>query len=143
MGLNSLIGLVVPHLHPVAQHVLRQGQHDGAGTPGGCSVVGARQILRNAAGIVDLCDPFGELAVHPPVIDFLKGLPVDHGTPDLPDEKDHRRGVLLGDMHAGRGVCRTRPPGHETNPWLAGDTAIGVRHHRGATFLAADRGLNG
>src|SRR3546814_15025853 len=65
-------------------------------------------------------------------------LALGHVAPDLADEEDHRRRILEGDMDAGAGAGRARPARHEADAGPAGQLAIGLCHHRCATFLAAE-----
>src|SRR3546814_2547743 len=45
---------------------------------------------------------------------------------------------MEGDMDAGAGAGRARPARHEADAGPAGQLAIGIGHHRCATFLAAE-----
>jgi len=40
---------------------------------------------------VDLRRPLGDASVHPPIVDFLKGLAIEKITADLADEHDQAR----------------------------------------------------
>ena len=110
----------------------------GPGTAVGRGVKGARDDFRNARRIVDLGRPFGHGAEHRAVVEFLKRLALAHVARDLADEQDHRRGILLRDMDAGRRIGGARPARDEADAGPAGRLADGFRHHRGAAFLAAD-----
>ena len=103
---------------------------------------GARDQLGNALDLVDLGDPFGLGAEHGAVIHFLEGLALAHAALDLAHEEDQRRGVLLGDMHAGQRVRCARAARDHADAGFAGQLAVRVGHHRGAAFLAADRDLD-
>ena len=58
---------------------------------------------------------------------------------DLADEQDQRRRILHRDVDAGRGVGRARAARDEADAGPAGELAVGLRHHRRAALLAADR----
>ena len=83
------------------QHILRQGQHNRAGTAGGGNGKGAAYKFRNAPDIIDLAHPFGEFGKGAAVFDFLKGFTLTRIALHLADEQDHRNGILHGDMQAG------------------------------------------
>ena len=121
------------------EHVLGQGQHDWAGAARAGEREGARDEFIHARRVVDFRDPFGFAAEHGGIIDLLKRPATAREALDLADEEDHRRRIMGGDMHAGEGVGRSRPPRHEADPGLAGRLAISVGHHRGAGLVATDR----
>ena len=81
-------------------------------------------------------------AEHRAVIDLLERLALAHLTRDLSDEHDQRRGILLRDMDARRGIGGAGPAGDEADAGPAGRLAVRLRHHRGAAFLAADGDLD-
>lgn len=137
-GLHRLVAARIGDLRRIDQHVLGQCQHHRAGTAAGGNLEGARDVFGDALGAVDLRDPFGHLAVHAAVIDFLEGLAVDEVVADLADEQDHRRRVLVGGVHADRGVGRARTTGDEADARLARHLAVGVGHEGGAALLAVD-----
>ena len=138
-GLDRLERRRIGHRHALGQHVLRERHDDGAGPAAGRRVEGARDDLGNARGIVDLGRPLGHGAEHGAVVELLERLALAHLAPDLADEHDHRRGVLPGDVDARRGIGCARPARDEGNARAAGGLADGLRHHRGAALLAADR----
>ena len=98
---------------------------------------GPADIFRNARRIVDLRHPFGHLAEHPAVVDFLKGLAFHHPARHLTDQQHHRRRILEGDMDAGTCIGRAGTAGHHADTGPAGELAIGIGHHGRAAFLAA------
>ena len=57
--------------------------------------------------------------------------------PDLADEEQHRRRILLRRVDADRGVRGAGAPRHEADPGPAGQLAVGLRHVGGTTLLAA------
>src|SRR6202030_1592984 len=87
--------------------------------------------------IVDFGRPFGHGAEHGPVIQFLKRLAPADMARDLPNEHDHRRGILVRDVDAGGGVGSARATGDEADARPAGGLAGRFRHHGGAALLAA------
>ena len=132
----------VTHPGALDQHILRQREDDRAGPAVDRGVEGAGDHLRDPLRILDLADPLRQLAVHAPVVDFLEGLPVRRGAGDLADEQDHRRRILEGDVHAGAGVGRARPAGHEADAGRAGQLAVGFRHDRRAALLACGHDMD-
>lgn len=86
MHLHLLVSRCVADGGMGGQHVFRQGDHDRAGTSVDCAVEGLADEFRNACGIVDLHDPFGHLAEHAAIIDFLKRLALDLIAGNLPDK---------------------------------------------------------
>jgi hypothetical protein len=100
-------------------------------------VEGTVHIFRDALGLVDLRHPFGERAVHLPVVDFLEGLAIDHVAPDLADQQDHRRRILEGDMDARGRVGGAGPAGHHGDAGTPGQLAVGIRHHGRPALLTA------
>jgi hypothetical protein len=120
------------------QHVFRQRQHHRARTAAGRDLEGARDVFRDAVGAVDLRHPLGHLAVHAAVVDFLEGFAVHEVGADLADEQDHRRRILVGRVHADRGIGRARAAGDEADAGLAGQLAVGIGHERRAALLAVD-----
>ena len=120
------------------QHVLRQREQDGTRPAGGRDVERVADIFGNAFRAIDLRDPFGERAVHAPVIHFLEGLALDEVVADLADEDDHRRRILVRGVHADRSIGGARTARHEQHARLAGELGPGIRHVGRAAFLAAD-----
>ena len=89
--------------------------------------------------MIDLCRPFGHGAEHGAVIQFLHRIAAQKAAFDLAHKQDHGRGILLGDMNAGRGVGGAWGARDKTNAGPAGGLAIGLGHHGRAAFIAADR----
>ena len=141
-GLDRLEGRRVRHRDPLDQHVLRQRHHHRPGPAVAGGVERARDDLGDTRRIVDLGRPFRHGAEHRAVVEFLERLAVAHLAPDLADEHDQRRRVLLGDVDAGRGVGGAGAAGAEHHTGPAGDLADGLRHHGGAALLAADGELD-
>ena len=137
MGLDAPVRLRIRNGRLFAQHILGQRQHDRAGTPRDGGVERPADIFGDARRVVDLRDPLRHLPEHTPEVDFLERLPVHHAAPDLPDEQDHGRGILPGDMHAGAGVRRAGRARHHADAGAAGKLSVGFRHHGRAAFLAA------
>ena len=127
-GLDRLGARRVGNRDALDQHVLRQRDHHRAGPAVHRGEEGARHDLRNARRIVDLGRPFRHRAEHGAVIELLKRLALAHLAADLADEHDHRRGVLLGDVDAGRGIGGARPARDEAHAGPAGRLADRLRH---------------
>ena len=128
--------------HFFGQHVFGQGQHDRARAARHGGMKGVTDVFGYAGRIFDLGDPFGHLAEHAAVVDFLKGFALDLMAGDLADEQNHRRGILKGDMNPGRGIGRPWAAGHETDAGPAGHLAVGFGHDGGPAFLAADHQID-
>ncbi|KAG1318757.1 hypothetical protein G6F63_015069 [Rhizopus arrhizus] len=77
------------------------------------------------------------------IFDFLEGFTLHEVIAHLAHEQDHRRGVLVGGVHADAGVGGARAARHEADAGLAGQLAVGLGHIGRATFLAADDRLDG
>ena len=90
----------------------------------------------NPVGLVDLLDPFGEIAEGLPVVDFLKGFAALHMPADLADEQEHRRRILLSDMHAAGRVGGAGAARDQRDAGPAGHLAVGLGHDRRATLMA-------
>ena len=120
------------------QHVLRQCQHHRPRAPGLGGMEGVADIFRQPVQPVDLPHPFREGGEHRPVVDLLECLAVALVGGDLADEQDHRRGILKGDMHPGRGICGPGSPGDKGDARLARQLSVGLGHHRRAAFLPGD-----
>ena len=136
--LHRLVAPGVGHRGHRHQHVLGQRQHHRAGAAAGGDLEGARDVFGDAVGAVDLRDPLGHLAVHAAVVDLLERLAVHEVEADLADEQDHRRRVLVGGVHADRGVGGARAARDEADARPARHLAVGFGHERGAAFLAVD-----
>ncbi len=98
-GFDRDIGFGIGNLGCRGQHIFRQGKHDRSGAAGGRDMIGVADIFRDAVDVIDLGDPLAKRFEHLAIIDFLECFTVDHVPSDLPDEKDHRGAVLMGDMH--------------------------------------------
>ena len=122
---------------PLDQHVLGERDHHRAGTAAGRDMEGARHDLRHPRGIIDLGRPLGHGAEHGAVIELLERLALAHLARHLADEHDHRRGILLRDVDAGRGVGGARSAGDEADAGAPGHLADRFRHHRCAALVAA------
>ena len=120
----------IRHHRALGQHVLRQRDHHRARAAVAGGVEGARDHFRDARGVIDFGRPFGDRAEHRAVIEFLERLALAHLPPDLPDEHDHRRGILARDVDAGRGIGGARPARDEADAGAAGRLADRFRHHR-------------
>jgi hypothetical protein len=94
--------------------------------------------FRNARGVLDLRRPFRRRAEKRAIVHFLKRAAPEHGALDLADEQDHRRRIMLGDMHAMRGVGRARSARHKAHAGATGQPGARDRHHRRARLLPAD-----
>ena len=106
------------------QHVLGQRDHHRAGPAVHRDVKRARDDFGDARRIVDLGRPFRHGAEHRAVVELLERLAVAHLARDLADEHDHRRGILLGDVHAGRAVGGAGAARHERDAGPAGELAV-------------------
>ena len=98
----------------------------------------AADHFRNACGVVDLGDPLGQFAEHAAVIDLLECFAFGHIAPNLPDEQDQRRGVLVRGVYAHRGVGRPRSAGDEGDARLSSHLAPGIGHVGDTAFLPAN-----
>ena len=90
----------------LVEHVLGKGEDDGPRPPGHGGVEGVAHVFRNAARIVDLGDPLGELPEHAAVVDLLECLAIENVTAGLADEEQDRRRILEGGVDADRGMRR-------------------------------------
>ena len=120
------------------EHVLGKGEDHGSRPPRHRRVESVAQVLRDAARVVHLRDPFGELAEHAPVVDLLECLAIEDVAAGLSDEEQERRRVLEGGVDAHRGVGRARASRDEGDAGAAGELSVGIRHVRGAAFVPAD-----
>ena len=137
-GLDRLERRRIVDRDALGQHVLGQRDHHRAGAAAGRGVIGARDDLGDARRIVDLGRPLGDGAEHRAVVELLERLALAHVARDLADEQDHRRGILPGDVHAGRRVGGAGPAGDEADAGPAGGLADRLRHHGGAALVPAD-----
>ena len=142
-GLARLDPGRVGHRHDVVQHVLGQRDDHRARPALHRDAEGAGYDLGDACGVVDLDHPLSEVAEGLAVVDLLEGLAPAHAAGDLPDEQDHGRRVLPGDVHARRGVGGAGPAGDEADARPPGELAGGLRHDRGPALLAADEDVDG
>ncbi len=120
------------------EHILGQRQHHRPGTARGRDLEGARDQFGNARRVVDFGDPFRHAAEHRRVIDFLEGLPAAVLAGDLPDEQDHRRRILRGNMDADAGMRGAGPARDKADAGAAGQLAVGLGHIGGRAFVLAD-----
>ena len=132
----------VSDLGLLGQHVLRQSHNHRPRPAGGSGLEGAVDVFRRALGVVEFGGPFSHGAEHLGVVHLLEGLAATHGLIDLTHEQDHRRGILLRHVHAGRGVGRARSAGDKTDAGLAGRLAVGLGHHGRPALLAANDHLD-
>ena len=130
----------------LGEHVLRQGEHDRAGPPGGRDPERPRHQLRDPLGLVDLRDPLRHRAEH------LRGSRAP-GTPPGPTSPraiwptSSINGVesweAVWTPH--RRLRRARPARDHADARPAGELAVRLRHVRGAHLVAAgdeaDRGV--
>ncbi|KAG1443655.1 hypothetical protein G6F57_018039 [Rhizopus arrhizus] len=142
VAVHARIARQVRHAGGAPQRVFRQRQHDRAGAAAGGNRERAREVFGDAVGAVDLCDPLGHLAEHAAVVDFLEGFTLHEVIAHLAHEQDHRRGGLVGGVHADAGVGGARAARHEADAGLAGQLAVGIGHHGRAAFLTADGDLD-
>ena len=126
----------------IGQHVLGQGDHHRSRPAGGGNREGTRDEFRDARRVVDLDRPFRDAAEKALVVDLLPGLALLDAARDLADEQDHRRGILHGDVDAGRRIGGARTARDEANAGPAGKLALAIGHHRRSAFLAADDGAD-
>ncbi len=128
----------VAHLGLYRLHVFGQRQHDRPGAAAGRYLKCARHKLRHAICAIDLRDPFGHLAEHAAVIDFLKRFTFDEIVADLADEQNQRRRVLMCDVNADRGVGRAGSASHECHAGLPGQLGVRLGHEGGAGLVPID-----
>src|SRR5882762_5188764 len=95
-------------------------------------------VLRNAAWVVHLRDPFRELPEHPPVVDLLERLAIEHVAARLTYQEQYRRRVLERGVDADRRMGRPRTARDEGDSGTAGQLAVRVRHVGGPALVAAD-----
>ena len=120
------------------EHVFGERQHDGSRPAGHRHPVGVRDVLGNPLRPVDLGNPFGDAAVHPPIVDLLERLAIGEVAADLPHEHKERRGILRGRVYPDGGIRGTRPAGDDRDSRASRHLAAGFGHVRGAAFLPAD-----
>jgi hypothetical protein len=95
--------------------------------------------LRQPRCVVDLRCPLGQPAEHLGVVQLLEGFTADLFGTDLPDEKDHRSGVLPGGVHTDACVRRTRAAGDEADAGPIRQLPVGLRHGRGPALLTSHK----
>ena len=110
----------------------------GPGRPDVATAKARVTISGMRAGVVDLHRPFGDAAEEALVVHLLPCLALPDAARHLADEQDDRRGILHGDVDAGRGIGGAGAARHQADAGLAGELAVAVGHHRRAAFLAAD-----
>ncbi len=88
--------------------------------------------------IVDLVDPFRDLAEHATIVDLLERLAAEIFAADLADKQDHRRRILARRVEADRCVGHPRTARYEANAGPPGQLAVGLGHVRRAALLPAD-----
>jgi hypothetical protein len=109
----------------------------GPGRPDSAVVQARDRISGMRLDLVDLGDPLGDRAKVRPVVNFLERLAALVEGRHLADEKDHRRGILHGRVHADGSVGRTGPARDEAYSGFTGQLAVSCRHERCAAFVAA------
>ncbi|MNI48417.1 hypothetical protein D3C73_1029780 [compost metagenome] len=142
MAFDARIGASLRCLDLFDQHVFRQRQHHRTGAAGRRDGKSAGDEFRNAAGVIDLADPFGKFGEGTSIFNFLEGFALLHVAADLADEEDHRDRILLGDMQSSRGVGGAGASRHHADARFARKPAPSVGHHRCATFLTADEDID-
>ena len=137
--LHAGAGLRLRHLQ---QHILRQADDHRPGTPLHGHMIGPRDYLGNAGGIFNFRHPFGGGAKKGAIIHLLKSTAFAHAPFDLANKQNHRRGIMLGDVHTRRGIGGAGATGDKNNAGTAGEARCCLGHHRRAALLTADRHLN-
>ena len=136
LRLGRGIGAGICDFDDIGQHVFGQGNDNRTGPARGGDAEGAGHIFGHAGCIINLGRPFGDGAKHGAVVDLLKGLPVGGVTGDLAHEQDHRRAVLLRDMHADGGMAGTGAAGDHADAGGAMQLAVGFGHICGTCLVA-------
>ena len=110
----------------------------GPGPPGARGREGARDVLGDAVGAVDLRDPLRHRPEHAPVVDLLERLALLLVGGDLPDEQ-HRAASSPGTRCGRRPTACVAPGPRVTRqtPGPPGELAVGLGHVRGARLVAA------
>ncbi len=132
MGQGSLDG--------IAQHVLGQRYHDGAGRSRGRGMKRPRHHFADPSGLVDLPHGLGDAPEEVAVIDLLEGAAAALMARHLADEHYHRHSVLLCHVHGDRAVGGPGAATHHETLGFAGDLGFGDRHESGARLVPADDG---
>ncbi len=140
---HLLIGRRIADRRIGRQHVFRQGDHHRTGTPVHRAMECLAHQFGNARGIVNLHDPFGHLAEHAAIIDFLKCLTLDLIACDLTDEEQHGRRILKSRVHANRCIGGAGAARDEANAGLTRQFAIGLCHIGCPALLPADNQVDG
>ena len=136
MGIHDRVFCDIGDRHAFALHVFRQSKDHRAGSARCRGLECACDHFRNAFGLVDLGHPFGHLPEHPPIIDFLKRLPLRVIPVDLTNQQDHRCRRLGGRVHTDARMARARSPGDQANARPAGEFAICLGHVRCTGLVA-------
>ena len=126
--------------HGLGQHVLGQDQHHRAGSALQGGGKGPRHVLGDARRVVDALHPLGHAlgagAKEGGEVHFLEGFAVARIAGHIAHEQNQGRAVLVGRVHADRGVGGPRPSGDETHAWAARELAVRLGHEGRAPFLA-------
>jgi heat-inducible transcriptional repressor len=132
----------VARRRPFGQHVFGQRDHDRTGPPLHGEMERPVNYLRDLGRGLDLRRPFRGGCKDGAVVHLLKCAASQHRPVDLADEQDHRRGIMLGDVHAVRGVHGARTSRDKANSGPSCKASLGQRHHGRAAFLPADHDLD-
>ena len=138
MGCNAMIGCELLDLREFVLHVFGQRQHHRARAARGGDVERMADHFLHTIRVVDAGHPFGHLAEHAPVIDFLKRFAFCVAAVDLADKQNHRCGILMRVVQAYGRVAGAGATRDKTDAGFARQFAVGVGHVGGAAFLTAD-----
>ncbi len=121
----------------LAEDVLRQRQHDGPGSPGERDRERLCHVLRDPRGAVELPRGLRDATEHPRVIELLPRFPATERAWHLPDEEQHRRGVLLRSVYTDRRLGRARPARDEADAGSARELPVRLGRIRRALLMSA------
>ena len=119
----------------LAQHVLRQGQHGGAGHAGQHRRPGAGEQFGNLIGVGRLPDEFRHAVEHAGIVDLLERPGAQVPRFHLADDQQHRHRVLLRRVHRDRGVAGAGAAADQGDTGAAGEACVRHRHEAGPALL--------
>lgn len=131
-----------PDIARLFEHVFGQREYDGTGPAGGGGLKRRPQRLWNVLGMLDLTRPFRQRRKHFAEFNFLKRFTASNRQRHLPDEENHRSGIMECGMYADTGMRGAWAASDHADSGASCHLPVGLRHVGSGAFVLGYHNLD-